>query len=309
MRGALGITDDEPESTGSANPYTVIIDKNVFRLNPPPPPPEAPATTPADLPQYKLTGIVKIGDQTRVLFALAPKDAKELPTYLNLAAGERQGQLELVSIDRDKEEVAVINSGMAMTLSVKSNSYAVSGGSVPAAPAAPGGRRLPGFPAPPPGIAPPPVAPAAPQAASAPSTGGVVIIGGGNSGGGGSSPNQAVNTDANYAQAGGNYGGGGSGVSVSGNNYGGVGGVGGATIATPNGTVPLNLGATAAPGQTASWPPPEQADPAVQAAALLAASEGLDNNGKSSQGTGGNGNAQKGPPMPPIKGLEPPTPH
>ena len=116
-------------------------------------------------PKYKLTGIVNISGQTRVLFALTPKDAKEQPTYLNLVPGERQGQLELVSIDRDKEEVAVINSGTPMTAFGEEQQLLVLlGSATPPAGPSPGGRRLPGFPAPP-NLVPPP-APAPAQAAA-----------------------------------------------------------------------------------------------------------------------------------------------
>jgi hypothetical protein len=304
VRGAWAVTDDDDsDAPVKVNPYAVIIDKNVFRLNPPPPLEPPPEVKPADLPQYKLTGIVNISGETRVLFALAPKDAKDTPTYLNLAAGEKQGQLELVSIDRDKEEVAVINSGTPMTLSVKSNSYAVSAGAAPAAPGPiPGARRLPGFPAPPIPGAPPPAPAPATAAASQPSTGGAVIIGGGGDGGGANS-GVAQNNQNYAAQNVGNYGGGnygGSGVSVSGAapiNYGGVGGV---NLATPNGAT-INLGSTAPVGQTPNWPPPttEPVNPALQILEMQAASQGINTGNNGSPANSG----KTGPPMPPVMGL------
>jgi hypothetical protein len=307
----VAVSPEAAAPVGDANPYAVISDRNVFRLNPPPPPPPPPEVKPSDLPQYKLTGIIKVGEVTRVLFALAPKDAKEQTTYLNLAAGERQGQLELVKINKEKEEVDVINSGTPMTLSVASNSFASAKGAAPAAaPNNPALRRLPGFPA-------PPVAPAAAAAEASPaSSPGAIIIGGG-----GGDNNSAADTSGaanatpnNYAAnfGGQSYGGGGSGVSVSGGaSYGGSGygapGYGG--ITSPN-AVPINLGGSAAPsGNVAarSWPPPEAVDPATQYQNLQNAAAGPSQSGVQVGGSGKtNPNLPTGgPPAPPIDDSPP----
>src|SRR5581483_2407294 len=136
----------------AANPYSIIPERNVFHLNPPPPPPPPPETTKADLPIIKITGIVRIGDQLRALFVQESKDKKDTtPTYYNLAAGERQGILEVVKIDPVGQKVDVINSGKSTTLTVKDDSLAKSEGS-PAAGAvngtnpATGPRQFPQFP-------------------------------------------------------------------------------------------------------------------------------------------------------------------
>jgi hypothetical protein len=111
----------------NSNPYSIIIDRNVFRLNPPPPPPSA-EKKPVELPKVYLNGIFKVGDDVRVLFSIPPKDAKGQTTYFKLAPGEKDGVLELVGIHPDQQEVDVLVSDTAMTLSVLSNSLASAGG-------------------------------------------------------------------------------------------------------------------------------------------------------------------------------------
>jgi len=112
----------------NSNPYAVIVDRNVFRLNPPPPPPSAADKKAADLPKVYLNGIIKIGDDVRVLFSIPPKDSKGQTTYFKLAPGERDDVLELVKIHPNQQEVDVLVSGTAMTLSMLSNNLAAAGG-------------------------------------------------------------------------------------------------------------------------------------------------------------------------------------
>jgi hypothetical protein len=108
-----------------ANPYSVISDRNIFHLNPPPPPVSADAPKPLDLPKVMLTGFVGKGTSMKVLLAIPPaKDSKDTIAYLSLAPGDREHDVQLVKIHLDKEEVEIINSGTAQTLSAKSNSYA-----------------------------------------------------------------------------------------------------------------------------------------------------------------------------------------
>ncbi len=328
------VTPDSPPATADteelatpANPYAVIVDKNIFRLNPPPPPPQAEPLKPADLPKYMLTGIVTIGDQTRALFALASKDAKEPPTYFNLLPSEKQGDLQLVSIDIKKREVSILNSGLAMTLSAASNSFAASGGGGGPAAEAPGarGRRLPGFPAPPQPPAPAPE-PAAGSPATAANEGGAVIIGGNGSGNGGSEPEASgVVTGGGQSVGGNNFaaessgGFASSGVSVAGGspiNYGspgGVPGVGGVGVATPNGTVPISLGSGTQvnAAQIPNWPPVEANSAETSYLDWAAQAEGKNGAGGDSGVTvagGGSGTSTlngKQIPMPPLPPIPP----
>jgi hypothetical protein len=150
LMGAAATANPPSTSEGAgdnSNPYAIIIDRNVFRLNPPPPPPSA-EKKPTELPKVYLNGIVKIGDDVRVLFSIPPKDAKGQTTYFKLAPGEKDGVLELVRVHPDEQEVDVLVSDTAMTLSVLSNSLAATagkGGGASSGPAAVlrGGPRAP----------------------------------------------------------------------------------------------------------------------------------------------------------------------
>lgn len=217
----------------SGNPYDVIASKDIFRLNPIPPPPPPPEK-PADLPKVYLSGIIKIGDETRVLFAIPSKDNKNF-SYLNLApneqgVGDKDQTLELLNIHSDNQAVDVVVNGTAMTLSVLSNSFASSGAGSGGA-ANPGPRRG-GF-APP---APPP-APAPVAAAASAGGGGAIIVGGGGSSATGGGYNS-------YS--------GGSGVTVSGGGSGfaSIGSGGGVTVAGGSGSG-LGAGSTT-PGGTSN---------------------------------------------------------
>jgi len=63
-----------------ANPYAVIWDRDIFRLQAEPPPPQPPPPKPPELPKVMLTGFVGKGSCTKILLAVVPKDNKE-PTY------------------------------------------------------------------------------------------------------------------------------------------------------------------------------------------------------------------------------------
>jgi len=193
-------------AAADANPYSVISNRNVFHLNPPPPPVvEAPPAP--DLPKVMLTGFLGKGKSVKVLLAIPPKENKDPTVYLTLAPGEKGGEsgrdVELVQIHLDKEEVDIINSGTPQTLSVKSNSYVPAprasppAGGAPAMPRMPGIRRPPGFPR----NAQPPAG--APAAAATSSEGSAIVVGGGDgngsaivAGGGGGGGNSSLAYDA-----------------------------------------------------------------------------------------------------------------
>lgn len=102
-----------------ANPYSVIVERDVFRLNPIPPPPE-PEKPKVELPDVKITGIVNIGNHHNVLFLSQPKDKKTGPLYYSLVEGEKSfdGKLELVRIHPSQDGVDIINDGVAVTLTM-----------------------------------------------------------------------------------------------------------------------------------------------------------------------------------------------
>ena len=126
------------------NPYSVISDRNVFHLNPPPPPSSA-DDKPVELPKVALTGIIGKGNAMKVLLAIPPKNPKDSWTYLTLAPGQREQDVELVRIHAKQEEVEIINSGTAQTLS-RSNSYAAAAAGAPRAGGNPAGEKEKGFP-------------------------------------------------------------------------------------------------------------------------------------------------------------------
>ena len=324
---SVGATAHPPSISDGAgdnsNPYAVIIDRNVFRLNPPPPPPSA-EKKPVDLPKVYLNGIIKVGDDVRVLFSIPPKDAKSQTTYFKLAPGERDDVLELVRVHPDQQEVDVLVSGTAMTLSVLSNSLAGAGGkgATPPGPAAVahGG----------------PPAPAATATAHDGSSaiiaggsrdsspygnvtvagggggGGVTTIGGGNSASfGGGSGGSGVSVAGG---GGGGYGGGGTGPA----SYGGGASYGGAGVSVAGGTgaqiATTLMSGTQNTGQVGNPVPTQVASPEAQAAAMIIYDALHGGNGpplppsvaQAASELSGQGSGSQGPPA--IRGGPPPVP-
>ena len=117
-----------------SNPYSVIVERNIFHLNPPPPPPE-PEKPKLELPVVKITGFVNNGGLTKVFFLAQPKDKKEGSSYYALVEGEKSGdhKLEFVKIHPAQDAVDVINDGVAVTLTVKDDTLGATGAPAPAA--------------------------------------------------------------------------------------------------------------------------------------------------------------------------------
>jgi hypothetical protein len=161
-----------PAADDASNPYSVIVERNIFHLNPPPPPASDADKPKVELPVVKITGFVNIGNKSKVLFLSEPKDKKEGPFYYSLAEGEKSadGKFELVKIHPSQDEVDVINAGVPVTLTVKDDSLGSS--PAPAASTAakegppPGkpGNGMPGRPMFPPGRNSPPGIPGVPGA-------------------------------------------------------------------------------------------------------------------------------------------------
>jgi hypothetical protein len=116
---AAAVPDD------NSNPYALISERNVFHLNPIPDPPPPQDTPKVDLPVIKLSGFLRIGKTTHALFSYSPKDSKLGPMYYDLANGEKDGILEVVTIHEDRGEVEIINSGTPLTLSLKNDTLEI----------------------------------------------------------------------------------------------------------------------------------------------------------------------------------------
>ena len=119
--------------TGEANPYQAIVARNVFGLKDPPPPP-APPEQPKPAIKLSLQGITDILGRKQVLIkvqvpAKPPEPAKEVS--LVLSEGEREEDVEIVSIDRDGGVVKILNGTTPDTLTLKDDASAPTVGVAP----------------------------------------------------------------------------------------------------------------------------------------------------------------------------------
>ena len=141
-----------------SNPYLTIVDRNPFRLSPPPPPPAPPEAPPPDLPTVIFSGTVTIGTETKAMFAIkpsaprgGPRGAKpqepEETKFISLKVNETEGPVQLLKINSGGDEVEIMNSGTKVTMNMKDNGYAKLGpAAAPPGPVMPGLRGLPGGP-------------------------------------------------------------------------------------------------------------------------------------------------------------------
>jgi hypothetical protein len=157
--------------------YQAIVERNPFGLKPPPPPVDN-TPPPAVIPLAKvvLTGIASVYGPVRALLEITEQEPGKTASTRRpiLREGERDGAIEVISIDVDKNLVKIRNSGNETNISFEVPKLAAS------APAAPAPPTLGGFP-------PPPFNPAVPNpnpllganAGANPTGRGVTIVGGG----------------------------------------------------------------------------------------------------------------------------------
>lgn len=118
--GGAGARGEAP-----ANPWLVIVERNVFRLQPPTPleaavPPKPP------LPKITLNGITTIFGDRRALMTMAAVPTKPggppggERSYM-LAEGQRDGDLEVQQIDENAGTARVSYAGSIMTLTLEKN--------------------------------------------------------------------------------------------------------------------------------------------------------------------------------------------
>src|SRR5688572_8693973 len=99
------------------NPYATIVDRNPFGLKPPPPPPPPPEQTAPPVPMAKvtMTGLLSTFGEPRVLLEIVEEPGKGGGTPTRpppMREGERQGPVEVLSIDVVKNTVRLRNSGV-----------------------------------------------------------------------------------------------------------------------------------------------------------------------------------------------------
>jgi hypothetical protein len=145
LSGALLAPSAHAVADPGRNAYQTIADANPFRLKPIPvavpvsvDPPKAPMS------QLVLTGITDIlGEKMALLEVQPPNNGKK--AYLTLSEGQRDGDIEIVSIDEKAGVVQVVNQGTPLSLDFTIASKNVSA-SMPSAtiPAATPGGAFPG---------------------------------------------------------------------------------------------------------------------------------------------------------------------
>jgi hypothetical protein len=128
-----------------ANPYSKIIGRNTFALKPPPPPPAPLVAPPAPPPKVSLQGISTILGRAQALLKVKidPKPSepgKDLSLVMDV--GQREGDVEVLSIDPATGTVNLSNQGTPLTLNIKDADKPVAG---PAIAAIPPPVNLPGF--------------------------------------------------------------------------------------------------------------------------------------------------------------------
>ena len=118
-------------STVSADSrYAPIVERNVFGLKPMPPPVDTSKDAEPPPSNITLTGIITLGGK-RALMTTPPTGGKPgvpaTPESYILKEGERQGSIEVISIDEVNFVVKVRNAGQEQTLDFKNNGPEIGG--------------------------------------------------------------------------------------------------------------------------------------------------------------------------------------
>jgi hypothetical protein len=117
-------------AAASDNPYKSITARNSFALVAPPPP--APVEQPPPPANIKLTGISTLWGDKRAMLMVQDTSGPGKPdlSYI-LREGQRDGQVEVLSIDDKNGIVKVKNAGVVSSLSFDQNGIKVAGLPVP----------------------------------------------------------------------------------------------------------------------------------------------------------------------------------
>ena len=109
------------------NPYLTISERNAFDLTGEPPPAPKAAPEPPKSEDVKLTGIYRREGVERAALALVDSKKKsEPPKYLQLAAGEKQDGIEIVSIEKPTGKVTIREFGQLRSLTFKEDAFKTS---------------------------------------------------------------------------------------------------------------------------------------------------------------------------------------
>ena len=124
-----------------ANPYSTIIGRNTFALKPPAPPAGPITAPPAPPPNVSLQGISTILGRAQALLKVKigpkpPDAAKELSLVMDV--GQREGDVEVLSIDPATGTVNLSNQGNPLTLNIKDAEKPMAGPAVTVASGLPG---------------------------------------------------------------------------------------------------------------------------------------------------------------------------
>jgi hypothetical protein len=127
----------------SVNPYLVIAKHNSFGLVILPAPTVQDAGTPP--PEITLNGIMAISDDKRALFKVRDQSSGKEKSYI-LSEGQRDGDIELLSVEMKNSTITVNNHGVVQTIAIcktpvfppVENTVAAAGGVNPSANGNPG---------------------------------------------------------------------------------------------------------------------------------------------------------------------------
>ena len=112
------------DSKIGANPFLTIIKRNAFDLTDTPLPSKA---APPELPKnldLKFTGIYRLKGVEKACLALIDSSAKPPETkYLQIPVGDKQGSIEITSIDAKSGTVNLIKDGSPIELSLKNDEH------------------------------------------------------------------------------------------------------------------------------------------------------------------------------------------
>lgn len=122
-------------SAAATHPFTIIPNRNAFRIQPPPPPPppveEIPKTAPPPPSNVTLTGFTVWKGKKQVYLQVASAAGKP-SDYLTLGEDEAQGDIHVLEIDPKHETVKLSNAGQEVTLNFKDNGAKAVGSPTPA---------------------------------------------------------------------------------------------------------------------------------------------------------------------------------